>query len=353
MTKKCVEWLNNNRNTTPRLVYDLEKVKENFSQFVKLFGVIKPYYAVKANPSVKIIALLNKLGSNFDCASINEIKVCTDLGISAKKISFGNTVKKSDDIKKAFKLGVKLFAFDCEEELLKIREFAPRSNVYCRLEVYNGGAEWPLSKKFGCSSKELEHLLIKARKIGLNPLGLSFHVGSQQLSKKTWEKAIKTSSQIYKKFKKKYFELSFLNIGGGMPVNYENKKIDFKDYAKNILNLINRYYDGATPENIIAEPGRFFVASAGVLESEVILIKEKEDIRWLYLDVGRYSGLAETEGEAIKYEIEFYRKNKTKKVKYIIAGPSCDSHDILYQKKLYRFDINKHVKIYTKIFNEI
>ena len=122
MTKKCVEWLNNNRNSSPRLVYDLEKVKENFSQFVKLFGVIKPYYAVKANPSVKIIALLNKLGSNFDCASINEIKICTDLGISAKKISFGNTVKKSDDIKKAFKLGVKLFAFDCEEELLKIRE---------------------------------------------------------------------------------------------------------------------------------------------------------------------------------------------------------------------------------------
>ena len=108
---------------------------------------------------------------------------------------------------------------EVEEELLKIREFAPKSNVYCRLQVYNGGAQWPLSKKFGCSSKELEHLLIKARKIGLNPLGLSFHVGSQQLSKQTWEKAIKTSSQRYKKFKKKYFVLSFLNIGGGMPEN--------------------------------------------------------------------------------------------------------------------------------------
>ena len=340
MTKKCIEWLNNNTNSSPRLVYDLERVKENFSQFVKSFGHIKPYYAVKANPSVKIVELLNRLGSNFDCASINEIKICTDLGISARKISFGNTVKKSDDIKKAFKLGVKLFAFDCEEELLKIKKFAPRSNVYCRLEVYNGGAEWPLSKKFGCSSKESEYLLIKAKKIGLNPVGLSFHVGSQQLKKTTWEKAIKTSSQIYKKFKRKYFELSFLNIGGGMPVNYENKKIDFKDYAKNILNLIHKYYDEAIPENIIAEPGRFLVASAGVLESEVILIKKKEDIRWVYLDVGRYSGLAETEGEAIKYKIEFYRNNKVKKVKYIIAGPSCDSHDILYQKKLYTLPKN-------------
>ena len=351
MTKKCVEWLNNNTNSSPRLVYDLERVKENFSQFVKLFEDIKPYYAVKANPSEKIVALLNRLGSNFDCASINEIKICIDLGISARKISFGNTVKKSEDIQKAFKLGVKLFAFDCEEELLKIREFAPKSNVYCRLQVYNGGAEWPLSKKFGCSSKELEHLLIKARKIGLNPLGLSFHVGSQQLSKKTWEKAIKKTSQIYKKFKKKYFELNFLNIGGGMPVNYENKKIDLKDYAKNILNLINRYYDGSPPENIIAEPGRFLVASAGVLESEVILIKEKEDIRWLYLDVGRYSGLAETEGEAIKYKIEFSGKNKAKKVKYIIAGPSCDSHDILYQKKLYTLPKNIKAGDRLRIFS--
>ncbi len=340
MTKKCVEWLNNNTNSSPRLVYDLEKVEANFSQFVKIFGDIKPYYAVKANPSVKIVALLNRLGSNFDCASINEIKICIELGVSARKISFGNTVKKSEDIKKAFKLGVKLFAFDCEEELLKIREFAPKANVYCRLQVYNGGAEWPLSKKFGCSSKELEYLLIKARKIGLNPIGLSFHVGSQQLSKQTWEKAIKTSSQIYKKFKKQYFQLSFLNIGGGMPVNYDNKKIDFKDYAKNILNLINKYYEEVLPENIIAEPGRFLVASAGVLESEVILIKKKEHIRWLYLDVGRYSGLAETEGEAIKYKIEFHRKNKAKKVKYIIAGPSCDSHDILYQKKLYTLPKN-------------
>ena len=351
MTKKCVEWLNNNTKSSPRLVYDLEKVKENFFQFVKLFGVIKPYYAVKANPSVKIIALLNKLGSNFDCASINEIKVCTDLGISAKKISFGNTVKKSDDIKKAFKLGVKLFAFDCEEELLKIREFAPRSNVYCRLEVYNGGAEWPLSKKFGCSSKELEYLLIKAKEIGLSPVGLSFHVGSQQLSKQTWEKAIKTSSQIYKKFKKKYFELSFLNIGGGMPENYDNKKIDLKDYAKNILNQITKYYDQVMPSNIIAEPGRFLVASAGVLESEVILIKEKEGKRWLYLDVGRYSGLAETEGEAIKYKIEFSRKNKEKKVEYIIAGPSCDSHDILYQKKLYTLPKNIKAGDRLRIFS--
>ena len=351
MTKKCVEWLNSNKKSSPRLVYDLEKVKENFIQFTKLFGSIKPYYAVKANPSIKILALLKKLGSNFDCASISEVETCIGLGISSSKVCFGNTVKKSDDIKKAYKLGVNLFAFDCDEELLKISESAPGSSVYCRLEVDNGGAEWPLSKKFGCSVKELEYLLVRAKQIGLNPLGLSFHVGSQQLSKKTWEKAIKTSSQMYKKFKKKYFQLSFLNIGGGMPVDYDDTKINLKSYAKNILNQINKYYDEAMPENIIAEPGRFIVASAGVLESEVILIKEKKDIKWLYLDVGRYSGLAETEGEAIKYKIKFSGKNNMKKIKYILAGPSCDSHDVLYQKNLYKLPKNIKVGDRLRIFS--
>ena len=136
-----------------------------------------------------------------------------------------------------------------------------------------------------------------------------------------------------------------------MPENYDNKKIDFKDYAKNILNQITKYYDQVMPANIIAEPGRFLVASAGVLESEVILIKEKEGKRWLYLDVGRYSGLAETEGEAIKYKIEFSRKNKEKKVEYIIAGPSCDSHDILYQKKLYTLPKNIKAGDRLRIFS--
>lgn len=347
MTKKCVDWLNSNSNSSPRLVYDLEKIKKNFFQFTKLFRSIKVYYAVKANPSRKILTLLKKLGSNFDCASINEVEVCIGLGISARKVSFGNTVKKLDDIKKAYKLGVHLFAFDCEEELLKIGEAAPRSSVYCRLEVDNGGAEWPLSKKFGCCEKELEYLLIKAKRIGLNPIGLSFHVGSQQLSKKTWEKAIKVSSNIYKKFKKKHFELNFLNIGGGMPVDYDNKKIDFKNYAKNIINLIDRHYGELKPDSIIAEPGRFLVANAGILESEVILVNKKENVKWLYLDVGRYSGLAETEGEAIKYKIVSTRKNREKKTNYVIAGPSCDSHDILYQKKLYK--LPKNIKAGDKV----
>ena len=349
MTKKCINWLNENNGSSPKLVYDLEEIKENFLIFTKLFRKIKPYYAVKANPNEKILEVLRELDSNFDCASLSEVKKCINLNISPKKISFGNTVKKSNEIKKAFKLGVNLFAFDCEEELLKIAAYAPNSDVYCRLQVSNGGAEWPLSKKFGCTSRELERLLIQAKELLLNPIGLSFHVGSQQLSINTWAKAINVSSKIYKKFNEKYFKLNFLNIGGGMPVDYSNNKINIKDYSKSIVNEIKKKYGTVIPKNIIAEPGRFLVASAGILECKVVLIKSraKSDIKWLYLDVGRYSGLAETEGEAIKYRIELSKEKKEKKIKYIIAGPSCDSHDILYQKKLY--SLSKNLRIGDKL----
>tara|TARA_A100001011_G_scaffold182780_1_gene191658 strand:+ start:5128 stop:6261 length:1134 start_codon:yes stop_codon:yes gene_type:complete len=349
LTKKCINWLNKNTSPSPKLVYDLAEIKKNLLAFTELFRGVKPYYAVKANPNTKILELLRELDSNFDCASFSEVKKCINLNISPKKISFGNTIKKSEEIKKAFKLGVNLFAFDCEEELTKIAEHAPNADVYCRLQVSNGGAEWPLSKKFGCSSQELEMLLIKAKELLLNPIGLSFHVGSQQLLKNTWTRAINTSSKIYKKFYKKYFKLDFLNIGGGMPVDYSNNKINIKNYSKSILNEIKKNFGEAMPNTIIAEPGRFLVASAGILECEVVLIKSmiNSDIKWLYLDVGRYSGLAETEGEAIKYKIEFTKGKKEKKIKYIIAGPSCDSHDILYKKKLY--SLSKYLKIGDRI----
>ena len=353
MTKKCINWLNKNTISSPKLVYDLEEIKKNFLTFTELFREVKPYYAVKANPNEKILELLRELGSNFDCASLSEVKKCINLNISPKQISFGNTVKKTDEIKKSFKLGINLYAFDCEEELLKIAEYAPNSDVYCRLQVSNGGAEWPLSKKFGCTSRELERLLIQAKKLLLNPIGLSFHVGSQQLSINTWLRAINTASKIYKKFNEKYFKLNFLNIGGGMPVDYSNNKINIKNYCTSIINEIKKKFGPLMPENTIAEPGRFFVASAGILECEVVLIKSKakSDIKWLYLDVGRYSGLAETEGEAIKYRIEFSKDKKEKNIKYIIAGPSCDSHDILYQKNLYSLPINLKIGDRLRIYS--
>ena len=110
---------------------------------------------------------------------------------------------KEIDIEKAYKIGVNLFAFDSYEELIKIAKKAPGVNVFCRLMVPNGGSEWPLSKKFGCSNITAEKLILKAKEIGLRPIGVSFHVGSQQLSLETWQKAIAYASNIFKSLSKK------------------------------------------------------------------------------------------------------------------------------------------------------
>ena len=142
--------------------------------------------------------------------------------------------------------------------------------------------------------------------------------------------------QMYLKLSKKEIILSFLNLGGGMPTTYKNKINNCKIYSSNILKSINDNFGNLKPVRIIIEPGRFLVADAGVIETEVILVSSRGQHakkRWVYIDVGRYNGLAETEGEAIHYEIKAKASKKVKKENFILAGPSCDSHDVIYQKK--------------------
>ncbi len=353
MTTKCLNWLNENPKGSPRLVLDLEEIKNNYKRFINSFVNIKPYYAVKANPNKKIISLLNNLGCYFDCASIKEIETCLKLNVNSNRISFGNTIKKEIDIKKAFSLGVNMYAFDCIEELKKISKSARGAQVYCRIQVPNGGAEWPLSKKFGCSPTLSQNLLIIAKELKLDPIGISFHVGSQQMSTKTWDKAISMASEIYKKMNKTGIKFDFLNLGGGIPANYKNCNDNILRYSKCIKNSIKKYFKEEIPKNLILEPGRFLVASAGIIEAEIILISDrnKKLNKWIYIDVGRYNGLAETEGEAIKYIIEAKGYNKYKTNNFVLAGPSCDSHDILYEKNLYKLPSNLKIGDRLRIFS--
>ena len=350
LTYKCVNWLDNNNKQSPILICDLEQVKKNFLLLKKNFLGIKPYYAVKANPHKKIINTLEGLGSYFDCASINEVSLCIKNNVKPNKISFGNTIKKNIDIKKAYKLGVNLFAFDAKIELEKLANNAPGANVFCRIQVPNGGAQWPLSNKFGCSPSIVEELTIYAKQLNLKPIGISFHVGSQQKYKTTWEKAIKISSEVFKNIEKKKINFNFLNIGGGIPSRYDERISDISKYGNFIKKAIAKYYGNKIPKKIICEPGRFLVADSAIIESEVILVSKhnaNDKKKWVYIDVGRYNGLAETEGEAIRYPITVKGYDNKKMSNFILAGPSCDSHDILYKKK--RCLLPKKIQVGDKI----
>lgn len=317
----------------PTLVIDVDKVANQFRALRQGLGRADIHYAVKANPAPEIIARLAHLGSNFDAASRGEIELCLEQGAAPDRISFGNTIKRPSDIAFAYRVGIRHFAADSEEELEKIAEHAPGAAVYVRLLVEDSGADWPLSRKFGCDSDTAIRLLEMARDLGLEPEGLSFHVGSQTRRAEMWTGALDAVARVWHTAQARGLGLTLLNIGGGFPAFYNEDIEAPTDYATRVMDLIEARF-GDVPR-IMAEPGRGMVAEAGVIVAEVMLAsrKSRDDLnRWVYLSIGRFSGLAETEGEAIRYRFETARDGDPVGP-CVIAGPSCDSADVLYEKQ--------------------
>ncbi len=337
MTEKVFRFLRDVAPATPCLVVDVDRVAENYGRLKAAMPLARVYYAVKANPAAPILDRLVDLGSCFDAASLEEVEMCLAQGAKPESISFGNTVKKESAIRAAYAAGVRMFAFDSEPELLKLARSAPGSKVYCRILVGNLGAEWPLSKKFGCEVDMARELMIQARDLGLDPYGISFHVGSQQTRTAAYEAAIARVAMLFTDLKDAGIQLRMANLGGGYPVRYRTEVPEIDDFGAAIMGAMVEHFGNALPE-ILVEPGRFIVGDAGVLSSEVVLVsrKERDDpVRWVYLDIGRFGGLAETEGEAIKYRFRTPHDGGAEGP-VTIAGPTCDSTDTLYEKSNYR-----------------
>lgn len=315
---------------------DVDEVERRYRDMQAAIPPARIYYAVKANPARPLLDRLVFLGASFDAASWDEIDFCLSAGARPENISFGNTVKKVSAIKAAYEAGIRLFVFDCIEELEKIARFAPGSRVYCRLLVNNQGAEWPLSRKFGTTPESARKLLLRARDLGLDPYGVSFHVGSQQISTDAYEVAISRAGALFADLAADGVRLRMLNLGGGFPIHYREDIPGIRQFGQTISRALTAYFGNTLPE-ILVEPGRFIAGSAGVVSSEVILVSHRgydEGPRWVYLDIGRFGGLAETEGESIRYELRTARDGaETGPV--AIAGPTCDGADILYEKSGY------------------
>src|ERR671929_2032012 len=201
MTQRIREFLRNRREDGPCVVVDLDVVRDNYAKFARALPNTRVFYAVKANPAPEVLSLLAKLGSCFDTASVVEIQLALAAGATADRISFGNTIKKERDIVRALELGVRLFAVDCEAEVEKIARAkdvtgAEDVRVFCRILCDGAGAEWPLSRKFGCVSEMAVDVLEHAHRVGLEAYGVSFHVGSQQRNTEAWDQALGSASTI-------------------------------------------------------------------------------------------------------------------------------------------------------------
>ena len=339
MTPKVARYLADHQPATPCLVFDVDRVEENFRALREALPHAHIYYAVKANPAAPILNRLVALGSSFDAASAEEIEMCLEAGASPRRISFGNTIKKVSAIQRAYAAGVDLFAFDSDEELEKLAAHAPGSRVYCRILVENAGADWPLSRKFGTSLEHARSLMLRAATMGLDPYGLSFHVGSQQTDTASYEAAIGRVAMLFTDLKNAGLELRMCNLGGGFPTRYRDDVPGIDRFGLAIMSAMTKHFGNALPEMLV-EPGRFLVADAGAISAEVVLVSRRgeDPVRWVYLDIGRFGGLAETEGESIKYRITTaHDGDETGPV--AIAGPTCDGADILYEKSNYRLPL--------------
>jgi len=233
-----------------------------------------------------------------------------------------------------------MFAFDSREELEKLAAHAPGARVYCRILVENEGADWPLSRKFGTTVEAARDLMLRAGELGLDPYGLSFHVGSQQTETASYEAAIGRVAMLFTDLRDAGVNLRMVNLGGGFPVRYRDEVPGIDAFGRAIMGAMTKHFGNALPEMLI-EPGRFIAADAGVVCAEVVLVSRRgshDPVRWVYLDIGRFGGLAETEGEAIKYRITTAHDG-TPTGPVAIAGPTCDGADILYERSNYRLPL--------------
>jgi ornithine decarboxylase len=341
MTERIREFLRNRHEEGPCLVVDLDVVRDNYLAFAKALPDTRVFYAVKANPAPEVLSLLTQLGSCFDTASVAEIQMVLEAGATPDRISFGNTIKKERDIARAHAVGVGLFAVDCEAEVEKIARAAPGAKVFCRILCDCIGAEWPLSRKFGCDPKMAVDVLDRAKQLGLQPFGISFHVGSQQKSVKSWDRALASAAAVFRACAERGIALAMVNLGGGFPTKYLKDVPAVRTYGNAIFRALRKHFGNAIPETIM-EPGRGLVGSAGVIEAEVVLVSKKsetDDVRWVYLDIGKFGGLIETMDESIRYPIRTPRDGEDLGA-CVVAGPTCDSVDVMYEKEPYFLPIS-------------
>lgn len=318
-----VKRLAHNRKT-PFLAMDKLRIHHDYEQFIRSMPNAKVFYAVKTNSHKTVLKMMHALGSGFEISSELELEALLRMGVAPHKIISSNPLKTVPFIKSAHDAGIRHFAFDSVDEINKLRDHAPGSKVYVRLVVSNEGSQWPLSRKFGVESGKAVELLAAAAREQLVPYGITFHVGSQCVDEQSWADAITKSKSVWDMARTEGVELKMINIGGGFPIEY----LDSIPSVDQISSVIKTSLEKQFPPDIaiFIEPGRAVVGEAGTIASTVIAKARRNEENWLYIDIGVFNGLMESIG-GIQYSLSTERKGPLKK--WILAGPSCDSMDII------------------------
>jgi ornithine decarboxylase len=311
---------------TPCIFLDTQVVEKNYRRVKEAFGNdVAVCFSVKANNHPMVLRTIHEMGGGFDVASAVEIRDLLALGVPPSRIAFSNPVKVPADIAYAHAQGVRYFAADSELEIDKLASLAPGSSIYIRMAVKNEGSGWPLAKKFGVLPEEAARLLELARDRGLDPTGLTFHVGSQCVNLQNWRGAIIECAQAWQAVKSRGISLRMIDLGGGVPARYDDAAPDVRVIGATVRQLLAEYLPDA--RTLMIEPGRFVAADAGILVTSVIGRASRNGKTCIYHDAGVFNGLMETY-ECFWYPLEFLRSSRTDENEFVtLFGPTCDSVD--------------------------
>jgi ornithine decarboxylase len=318
------------RTPTPYLITDLSTVADRYHRFCAALPGIRPHYAMKCNSSPEILRTLADAGAGFEVASLGELKMLQYIGVDPADVLYSNPIKPPSHVAAAHAAGLWRFSFDSPGELDKIASHAPGSAVYLRLRVDDSNSTFPLSRKFGASESEASDLLRRARKLGLRPYGLTFHVGSQSAVVSAWRRAVAAAGRIMAEAD---VTLTMLNIGGGFPSRYVSEVPDIEEIGAAVVPAIDELLP-YRPSLLTAEPGRHLVAESGVLVATVLGRETRGDENWIYLDVGAFNGMMETLQTGNTWEYPLWTSRADHGLvaceKFTVTGPSCDSSDTMF-----------------------
>lgn len=319
---------------TPLLILDHEIIRQNYLRLRKFLPRVGLYFAIKANPEPQIIKTLYPMDCGYDVASLQEFQsvlanipqkelLSKNLNVFIyDKVIVANTIKPVETLKKLRNFNT-LMTYDNPDELKKIKKYCPDAGLICRIKVQNVGSMVELSSKFGVEPGDAPNLIEAAFRMGLAVEGLSFHVGSQCCNIENYLKALEAAAEIFKEVSSRGYKLRLLNIGGGFPVPYDDTVPDFKKYAKRLGKEIDRLFPAEV--EIVAEPGRFMVATAADLVVSIIGKSFRDGKMVYYIDDGVYHTLSGVVFDHCPYHFHAFKSGE-KKISAVV-GPTCDAFD--------------------------
>ena len=324
--------LHDSLTITPNLILDFDVIDHTYDRFLQAFPGGQVYYAVKANASMDVLRFVAQRGGGFEIASVAELDRVLDAGAAGDQIICSNPIKNPFFLEQMHLYDVYAMVVDSTYEVEKVARYAPGSRVYVRLAVDNTGSVLPLAGKFGVDGEDALALFDMAREMGLRPIGLSFHVGSQCLSVGNWANAIAACGDIWREAEARGHHFHFLDIGGGFPAgHYHNPTIPtVEDVGEVVMAAITQHVPVRDDFMLVLEPGRGMVGEAGRLLAGVVGKARRGADTWLYLDAGVFNGLMETyEGFPPVVRLLSPDADDRPMVTYTLAGPSCDSCDVI------------------------